>query len=100
MEVSATVVEPPQVHLGPPVAVREAGGGLRLAVPLRTSGGGSPTVSVGAGGSRSVCEMVPAAAASPDAGRDAWLRCFVPRAAATAGGVTAVPVTLLIVPAT
>jgi len=101
VEVSVTVVEPPQVRLEPEAAaVRDAGGGLELSIPLRTSGGGSPTVSVRQGSTERECEVVPTAAASPATGRGAWLRCFIPGTAATAGGVIPVPVTLLIVPAT
>lgn len=99
VQASATVVETPRVRVdATAAAVAEARGGMRLTVPLRVSGAGSPSIAVAS----TECQAVPPASrhAGDEPGAAPWLRCFVPRAAAPAGGVTEIPVTLVIVPAT
>ena len=102
VQASATVVETPGVRVDAmAAAVTEARGGMRLTVPLRVSGAGSPSVAVAGGAAATECQAVlPARRAGDQPGSAPWLRCFVPRASAPAGGVTEVPVTLVIVPAT
>ena len=103
VQASATVVETPRVRVDAmAAAVTEARGGMRLTVPLRVSGAGSPSVAVAGGAAAAECRAVLPARrrAGDEPGSAPWLRCFVPRASAPAGGVTEVPVTLVIVPAT
>lgn len=103
VQAAVTVVETPRVRVDASVAtVAEARGGVRLAVPLRVSGAGSPSVAVASGAAGADCQAVSSAGprARDEPGAAPWLRCFVPRETAHAGGVTQVPVTLVIVPAT
>ena len=103
VQVAATVVETPRVRMDAAVAtVTEGRGEMRLTVPLRVSGAGSPSVAVAGGAADTDCQAVPPAnlRARGEAGAAPALRCFVPQRVAHAGGVTEIPVTLVIVPAT
>jgi hypothetical protein len=99
VEASVSVVDPAQVHMdAPAAAVRAVAGGVELSVPLRTSGTSEPVVMVRQDDAEGVCETVAPPAAG--AARGLSLRCFVPQHAVQAGGVTTIPVTLFVVPAT
>ncbi|MFL5542035.1 MAG: hypothetical protein ACJ8J0_23815 [Longimicrobiaceae bacterium] len=103
VQASATVVETPRVRMDAAAAAfAELRGGVRLTVPLRVSGAGSPSVAVASAAAGTDCQAVPPAnlGARGEAGAAPSLRCFVPRGPAPAGGVTEIPVTLVIVPAT
>ena len=101
VQVSATVVETAGARLDAAAAtVAGTRAGVWLAVPLAVSGAGSPGVTVASDGGERVCEVVPFTPARDGGGPAApWLRCSV-RQPAAPGAVTAIRVTLMIVPAT
>lgn len=99
IEVSLTIVEPVAARVGgEEMTVERQRGGVRVSAPLTVKGGGSPIVTVRQGGESSTCQAA-ASAEAEDSGR-ARLTCFVPDHAKGADGVTRVPVTLVLSPAT
>jgi hypothetical protein len=82
--------------------VTAARDGMRLTVPLRVSGAGSPSVAVASAAVGTDCRAVPPAdlRGRGEEGAAPSLRCFVPRPPGNPGGVTDLRVTLFVVPAT